>query len=278
MSGMPINSSLLDWIVLSSKAEAARETTHGRKWTEEEDQYLRDHLGWLTDDEMGAELGRSRLGVHLRWSRDLHLPSPSKAPDVITANRAAEMLGIDVHKTAGWVDMGLIPGRVMPAGRKIRLINRVSFMVWACSPKNWVYFNPKKVKDLHLKRLLQLKQKRWADEWWTTAQVFKYHGMDALAVNMYVHKGWLKSFCSPVSYGGRHYDRVWSFHYFLKSEVTHKDFYFRHRGEPPRSVTPGALKWIKKALRMGWTCAAIGRSMKRDSETIRNWIKNYVAR
>jgi hypothetical protein len=40
--------------------------------------------------------------------------------------------------------------------------------------------------------------------------------------------------------------------------------------------TARALKWIKKALRMGWSKAAIGRSMKVDQMTVTNWVRRFV--
>ena len=266
---------LINKIVLISMAEATQDSTHGRKWTEEEDSFLRKNLGWLIDAEIGEQLGRSEVAVHLRWSRDLHLPSPSKAPDVITAHQAARMLGIDCHKTAHWVDMGLIPGRVMAGGRKIRLIQRVHFMMFVCSPKNWMWFNPKKVQDLHLKRLLQLKVKRWGDEWWTLPQVAKYHGVDKRMVQLHVARIQdLPAYHLPISLGGRDFNRAWSNWYIKKSDAV--AFEFKHRGDDMTSITPRGLKWLKKALRLGWSCAAIGRSMKRNSQTISNWKIRYM--
>jgi hypothetical protein len=42
---------MLKKIVLTSKAEAVQGTIHGRKWTSEEDDFLRRNLGWLTDSD-----------------------------------------------------------------------------------------------------------------------------------------------------------------------------------------------------------------------------------
>jgi hypothetical protein len=267
---------LIRKIVLMSQAESNRQTIKGRIWTAAEDDFLRRNLGWLTDDEIGTQLGRSEIAVHLRWSRDLHLPSPSKHPDVITANQAAEMLGIDSHKTAHWVDMGLIPGRIMPGEKKIRLIRRVHFMMFACSPKNWVWFNPKKVADPHLKRLLKLAQKRWGDEWWTLPQVAKYHGVDTRVVDMHVARiKDLPGYHLPISLGGRDFNRRWSNWFVRKSDAV--AFRFLHRGDYSGILTPRGLKWMKKALRMGWSYAAIARSMKVSSgDVIHIWEKRFV--
>ncbi len=264
---------LIRKVVLMSQAKT--QTAHGRSWTAEEDAFLRKNLSWLTDAEIGEQLGRSEISVHLRWSRDLHLPSPSKNPDVITAHDAARMLGIDGHKTAYWVDMGLIPGRIMAGGRKIRLIRRVHFLMFVCSPNSWVWFNPNKVVDPHLKKLLKLAQKRWNDEWWTLPQVAKYHGVDNRQVNMHVARiKDLPAYHLPISKGGRDFDRSWSNWYIRKSDAV--AFRFFHRGDNMTKCTPGALKWIKKALGNGWSKAAIGRSMKLNDMTVTNWIKRFV--
>jgi len=259
---------LLDHVL--ERAIATTPSKGSREWTEGEDAFVCKNLGWLTDAEMGEALGRSDIAVHLRWSRDLHLPGPSKAPDVVTAHQAAKMLGIDAHKTAHWVDKGLIPGRLMAGGRNIRLIQRLSFMVWACSPKNWVYFDIKGVTDPKLKRLLKLRAKRWGDAWWSTKQVAQYHGVETGDVKRYIVLGRLHSFRLPLSLGGRHGLRKWSNHYVLKSEAVQVKFY-RGRGSTTKGkiFTPRADVWLLKARdQLGMTFVAIGKTMKIGKQKI----------
>lgn len=240
------------------------------KWTEEEDEFLKRHLGYLTDAEIGEALGRTENAVHIHWSRDLHLPSPSKHPDVITANQAAEMLGIDAHKVAHWVDCGLIEARLMAGKRRIRLIRRVTFLVWVCSPKNWVYFDIHSVQDEKLKRLLKLRQERWGDEWWSARQVADHHGVTPKDVLRQVKLGRIESFHLPVSLAGRYADRKWSNHYYLKSQAVKLRFprgYGNQELSKARKFTPAADAWLLKArdeLRM--TFVHIGRTMKIGNE------------
>jgi hypothetical protein len=244
--------------------------THKRKrpdsWTEDEDKFMKEHLGWLTDDEIGEALGRTGTAVHIRWDRELGLPGPSKAPDVITANKAANALGIDVHVFAGWVDMGLIPARLMAGKRKIRLIQRTTFLRWVLNPMNWPYFDPKKVMDPKLKSLLKKRTKRWGDEWWTTVQVAKYHGVTTKDVLRYITKlGRLRSFHLPVSRSGRHINRAWSNHFVLKSEAIQVKFHKKGIGQFDHlsPFTPAADRFLLKAHdELGLRFVDIGRMMK----------------
>ncbi len=234
------------------------------EWTKEEDQFLRENLGWLTDEEMGAALNRTGIAVHDRWDRDLGLPGPSKATNVITAEKAADMLGIDSHKTAFWVDMGLIPGRLMAGRRKIRLIDRQAFRRWVLNPMNWVYFDTNKVRDPELKRMLKKRAKRWGDEWWSTVQAANYHGTDTSEIKHYIHMGRLPSFRLPVSRGGRNRDRKWSNHFVLKSDVIRMRFYKRGEAFQERlPFTPAADRFLLKAHdEWGLNFVVIGRMMK----------------
>lgn len=257
-----LNTHFLDRIVLASMAQVR--SIRSPAWSESEDQFLREHLAMMTDAEIGEQLGRSEIAVHLRWSRDLHLPSRSKHPEVITANQAADMLGIDDHKTAYWVDCGLIPGRLMPGERKMRLIRRQDFRRWVLNPMNWPYFDIRKVNDAELKRMLRKRAARWGDEWWSTRQVADYHGVDPKDVERYIKKlGRLHSFHLPVSRGGRNIDRGWSNHYVLKSEAIGVTFKKGKGNHMPCKFTPAADAWILKARdELMMTFIEIGRTMK----------------
>lgn len=208
-------------------AEGVRQKS--RQWTTDEDAFLAANLGKLSDAEIGKALGRTSIGVHLRWSRDLQLRSPSKADDVITAYQAALSLGIDGHKVAHWVDKGFIPGRLMAGGRKIRLITREDFQKWALEPLHWMYFDIDQVQDEELKKLLKQKAKEWKDEWWTTPRVAKYHGVGTSDVKRYIKAGRIKATQIQYSYGGRDPELRWRLWFVLKSEATRKTLKFVRR-------------------------------------------------
>lgn len=264
---------VMNWIVADASKRSVLEArvkgkhTHRRIWSETEDQFLRDHLGYLTDAEMAKELNRTEIAVHLRWDRDLRLPGPSKAPNILTAHEAAKLIGIDGHKTTHWVDAGLIPGRTMAGGRNIRLIEREALKRWVLNPDNWIYFKIDKVPDPTLKRLLKKRARRWGDAWWTTRRVADYHGVDTGDVKRYIQHGKIQARQITVSYGGRHPHLSWKLCFVLKSEATRSDLVFitKGKGSPdmPRLFTPAALKWIVKARdkhKMKWD--AICRTMK----------------
>jgi len=234
------------------------------KWSEEEDQFLRENFGLMTDAQIGNMLGRAEIAVHLRWTRDLQLPAPSKTPGIVTGNQAAKMLDVDEHAICYWVDAGLIHGWRMPGERTIRLIRRVTLMRFACAPRNWIWFDPRRVGDAHLKRLIRLEMKRWGDEWWSTRQAGDYHGVEAQVILTQIQHGNLRSAVQlPLSRSGRHADRKWSNWFVLKSEVT--AFRIPRKGDlRSRAFTPAADRWILRARdKLGMSFVAIGRTMKR---------------
>lgn len=255
---------LIDRIGTFAVAEAPRVS---RPWGPAEDEFLRQQVGYMTDQEIGDVLDRTEIAVMLRRKRDLHLPSPSRHPSIITASQAAVMLGVDSHKITHWVDKGYIPGRYMAGKRVIRLIPRISLLVWAISPKNWVYFDISKVREPKLKRLLALRAQRWGDEWWSSRQVADYHGVTTGDVKRYIKLGRLKSFRLPVSLGGRHDgDRAWSNHFILKSDAVATQFFRRDQKAQDwyaRMFSPRADAWLLKAKdELGMTFVDIGKTMK----------------
>jgi len=246
--------------LFSARKEAIKE--RAPEWTEDEDAFLRENIGKLTDEEIGKKIGRSMYAVRLRRMRDLHLPSPSKQAGVITANQAAALIGIDAHKLTYWCDAGMIPYSIMAGGRKIRLIPKVSFYRWVVSPSSWIYFDWKKIPDPHLYRLCQLRAQRWGDEWWTTSQVAKFYGKDLTAqdIKPLIKRKDIPAVQLQYSRGGRHTSRTWSLWFIKKSDAIQYSYKFkcgRQRWQP----TERAIAWIRKAHKMGLTVLEITRSM-----------------
>ena len=245
--------------------------TKAPPWSPEDDQFLKEHYQEMTDAELGAVLGRTEIGVSLRLTRDLNLPGRSKVPGLVTAHQAAEMLGIDGHKTAHWVDVGLIPGRNMPGDRVIRLIEEKALLAWAVNPRKWVYFDWRGVQDAHLRRLCELRAERWGDEWWSTKQVADFHGVTTKDVLRYITKlGRIQAVQLDVSLGGRHPGRYWSNWYVKRSEATKPGLVFVCRDDIKsdndpyqRKFTPAADAWILRAREeLGMTFTQIGLTMK----------------
>jgi hypothetical protein len=263
--------SLIGFVVRQSEGVRVK----ARVWTTGEDAFLKQNLGYLTDLQIGQALGRSENAVRLRWKRDLDLPSPSKAPDVITADGAARLLGIDGHKTAHWVDKGLIPGRLMAGARKIRLIKRSDFERWVLSPSNWIWFDPKRVQDARLKRLCRLRAKRWGDEWWPANRVAKYHGVDTKDVQRLIYRGEIPAVQLPVSLGGRNENRAWS-NWFVKKSDALQAHFVKGKGIQAWQPTPRAVIWIRKAWRQGMNFSEICRTM---GSPVTDWtLRQYMVR
>lgn len=262
---------------LKVKPRGSRRTPN---WTPDEDQYLRDHLGKMTEEDIAAHLGRTVVGVHLRWKRDLHLHAPSKGPDDYTGHQAAALIGIDAHKIMHWCDIGMIParrmkGRLNDKQRVIRLINRTSFHRWVVSPSNWIYFDWKNIPDPHLRRLCELRSERWGDEWWTTVQVAQLHGVTTKDIQRMIYLGRLPAVQVATSLGGRHKDPAWLNWFVLKSDAPNVVFLRGKGAGHAVKFTPRAEAWMLKAYNMGWSVDYIMRSMgsKHARETIR---KNIV--
>ncbi len=166
-------------------------------WTVREDQFLERNLGWMSIEQIAAQLGRTVNAVNLRWKRDLKLPAPSKAPGWLTGQGVARIFDVYVHAVMKWIDRGLLPGRTLPNKRKIRMVRRATLRRWAVNPMNWIYFMPAiktldRISDPHLRALIKRQKERWNDAWWTPGQVAAYHGVHHTDVNRYLHAGKLK--------------------------------------------------------------------------------------
>lgn len=269
---MAINiDSMISFIVRESEGTRMK----AREWTPEEDEFIKKNLGYLTDKQIGQALGRTAVAVHLRWDRNLGLPGPSKAKDIVTAQGAARLLGIDAHKIVHWVDKGLIPGRLMAGEREIRLIKRDDFERWALSPSNWIYFDPKKIRDPRLKRLCRLRARRWGDEWWPTTKVARLHGVETKDVQRLIYRGEIPAVRLPVSLGGRHENRGWS-NWFVKKSDAVRAHFVKGRGIQNWQPTPRAVAFMKKAWRQGMNFSEICRMM--GNPVIAWTLRQYMVR
>lgn len=199
------------------------------QWTEAEDRFLEAHLGVLEEAEIALRLGRSQNSVHLRWTRNLHLPSPSKHPDYLTGSRIARKLGADVHKVCSWIDRGLLEGEIVAGGRKIRRVRKDTLLAWLLQPMNWIWFDWEKIRDPLLRKRVEAARQAWGDEWWTTVQVAACHGVDTCDVLRYIYLGRIQA-VQALHKGGR--DKGgWGYWYIRKSEATRESLVFKRIGK-----------------------------------------------
>ena len=178
---------VIRWALVEAEAAPRRKPP---PWGQEEDEFLRANLGILSEEAIGAALGRTATAVHLRWKRDLGLPAPSKTPGYLTANRAARTLGVDVHAVCRWIERGWLPARLLPfRNRRVWRIREEDLKRFIIKPEHWILFRPERVRDPALARLVALAVERWGDEWLTPGQVAEMHGVDRRDVNRFIHAG-----------------------------------------------------------------------------------------
>jgi hypothetical protein len=219
-------------------------------WSEREDQFLRQHLGVLSEEEIGAALGRTRVAVRLRWKRDLGLPAPSKTPGYATANQAARMLAVDVHTVCRWIERGWLRARQLPfQGRKVWRIRIEDLKRFAIKAEHWMLFRSERVRAPTLARLVTLAVERWDDEWLAPGQVAEMHSVDHRDVNRYIRAGKLPG----VKWGN----------WWIRRSDAEKVSFRKGRG------TGHELDWSEEgdaflvlARAVGLSLAAIGRLME----------------
>lgn len=174
------------------------------RWTAAEADFLRRAAGVLGDVEIAARLGRTVHGVRVQRRR-MDLPGPMVHPDYLTGNDMAYALGIDGHSIIKLIERGLLAAEVAPVvGRRFWRMRRAAFVAWALRPGNWPYFyrsvrRPERIRDAKLRRLIAHRAARWLgpdgrpDEWWTSGEVARYHGVTDRDVTRYIYRGLLPS-------------------------------------------------------------------------------------
>jgi hypothetical protein len=105
----------------------------------------------------------------------------------MTAQEVAVALGSDIHSIVALLERGLLQGEKVTA--KIWGIKRQKLLQWAVNPMNWMCFKLERVQDEQIKRLVTRQRERWPDEWWTTGQVGRYHGVSHMAVAKQIRQG-----------------------------------------------------------------------------------------
>jgi len=183
-------------VVFAKQAQTPKRSPY---WTPDEDKFVRAHLSWLSLDDIALRLGRSALGVKLRYQRYLDLRGASKLPTLLTAEHVAQGLGVDSKTVHALMDRGLLPGRRLPLNTVVRVVERDAFLRWVVNPRHWLYFKRERVGLAKSKRIGQyydatfwLKVRRLLDkqaarlqnigragegEWLTPMQVAELHGI-----------------------------------------------------------------------------------------------------
>ena len=249
------------------------------RWNTYEDDFLRQNLGILTEEQMAEYLGRSPMAVHLRWERDLNLPAPSRNPDYYTANQASLVLGLtSVHPIVHWCRVGLIKYRLMAGLRGMLLIKRSDLTAWVVNPDNWVYIDWERITDPHLRRLCELRQARWGDEWLTTVEAAKLRCVEATVFARLCKQGKINGIQIP-SRSGRNFSGSSTLWYLRRSEAM-TVVIIRGKGTHRSIFTPRAVDWMMRATLAGLGPTAVWRTMggqrKWARATVDHHIRMYV--
>lgn len=188
------------------------------RWTDEETRYYLNNVGKMSYQEIADDLGRSKAGVLLHAKRS-RLPAATRVAGYITAHQAGLLIGVDSHNVPAWIDCGVMPGEKLPFdGRTVRRISLVQFKMWLIRPTSWVYFNVKNIKNPSLRRLIELAQAKWGDEWLTTRQAADLLGYEATDIFRQIKIGKLPGY-KPAMLGARNKNPAWNYWFVRRSHL-----------------------------------------------------------
>jgi len=272
MSAADIDS-VLNTVMRQAALEAPR--LKMPEWSRDEIEFLHRNAGLLDDEQIGQALGRTANGVKVFRVRQ-GLKTLTRAGEAwLTANKVAAMFQATVHKITYWCRVGLMPSRVKvhePSGREYFLISREALKRWCANPRHWVYFDWHKLTDPRLRRLCELRAKRWGDEWWDTRRVAEYHGVDVQDVKRLIARGEIRSYRPEYSLGGRDFGNTWRNHFVLKSEATRADLVFikgRGKWAFSKNFSPGFDAFLLRARdELGLEFQVIARMMKAKKKSV----------
>jgi hypothetical protein len=176
-------------VVMNHSGERpTRPAANANRWTGEELEFVRSNLGRMSLVDIGAHLGRSANAIRMKQVR-LGWPVASKQPHELTAHRVGRLMRKCSKSIIHLIDLGILPGRVLPCGRNIHVVDVRAFERWLINPANWIYFDHRRIRDARLRSLVELAKSRWPDRWLTTRQAAEIIGCEHTDVNRWIHAG-----------------------------------------------------------------------------------------
>ncbi|MBN1348389.1 hypothetical protein JXJ21_03205 [candidate division KSB1 bacterium] len=187
------------------------------RWTEDEIKYLEENLPYLSIRNIAEKLGRSKDAIKIIAVRK-GLIRPRYATGYLSCTKIASILGVDSHKPPTWVDVGILEGEAFPYdGELKRRVKLMAFKRFLIRPQSWVYFDVKKIRNYGLRRLVELAQEKWNDEWLTTRQAANLKNCDTKDITQQINMGRL------YGYHAIGFDRVrhpkWAYWFIRKSDI-----------------------------------------------------------
>lgn len=236
--------------VLPSSERVIRMKQQARWWTPEEMDYLRRNITVLPVEVIAARLGRSVDAVKIKQVRS-RIHAKSRYPGYLTGHQVSHVLCIDIHTVMKLHKRGLIPMEILPGQRGIMRISVTRLYMWATCWRNWIYFKAHRVRDLHLRRLIQLAQSRWGDEWISIGRAASILGVSGSGLNKAIRAGRVSGAV------------FWSVWYLRRSALeTVKITAGKGSNNQIPITTPRQDAFMLKAAREGKTYAEISRMMK----------------
>ena len=239
-------------------------------WSKEEDRFYLEHIEVMSYEEIAVKLGRTATAVKIHAKRR-GFPLSSRVAGYLTANRAANLLGLDIHKVPAWMDAGIMPGELVPlSNRVMRRVKLLDFKLWLIKPETWIYIEANRIKNPSLRRLVQLAQERWGDEWWSTRQASEYLGCKTDDVQRQIALGKIRGTQGRLM-SGRHLEQKWMYWYVRRSEIAGLRLNKGNGGPGTmrKEWSPRADAFILRARAEGRSYPEIGRMMRWPWQRVR---------
>jgi hypothetical protein len=221
-AGMPADYLATQGIMTGGMSGAGSQAyTLGRnpRWSADEDDYIRANLAYQSLDQVAETLGRSPNAVKCHGYR-IGATTPRYAEGYISGNQVAQILGVDSHTPPYWMDRGLLESELYPypdGSPKKRRATWAAFLRFLIRPISWVYFDVAKIKNDHLRRLVELAQAKWGDEWLTTTEAAQLRGCNLDDVHNSIRHGRLWAYRAGSV--DRHRTVAWSYWFVRRSEA-----------------------------------------------------------
>lgn len=164
------------------------ERRYNPPWTEEDDEYLADHWGNISDKAVARHLGRTVNACKIRATRQLHL---SRCMQFLTSRAVAEIFSIDSHAVIEWIEKGWLQ-----ASRGPFRIGR--HRVWRIQERDLERFIQRYPQHYDRTRIERgtywrnLADKAWAkDPWLTAEEAAAWVGVCTDTILRHCNRGWL---------------------------------------------------------------------------------------
>jgi hypothetical protein len=157
-----------------------------------------------------------------------------------------------------------MPGERVPyeSNKPMRRVSTIQFKLWLVRPTSWIYFKANRIKNPSLRRLVELAQKRWGDEWWSTTEAALHLGCTPDDIDRQITIGKISGIQLR---SGRRMTQRWAYWYVRRSDV---EKLVVRKGKGARGYdredywTDRSDAFLLRARASGKTWAEIGRMMK----------------